>query len=493
MSIKIPKLKKADFSINKKKKILLLSDDMRLHSGVGVMSREIVFNSCDKFDWAQIGGAIKHPDKGKRIDISDDVRKETGVEDASVVVYPQDGYGNAELLRHLIEVEKPDAIMHFTDPRFWGWLYNMEHEIRQTIPLIYYNIWDDLPFPHWNEPFYESCDLLMAISKQTYNINKHVCQRKPRIEGVDLTYVPHGVDDKTFFPIGINHPEFTNLCNFRKDIFGDDDPEFILFFNSRNIRRKGPANLILAYKLFCDSLAKEDAEKVCLVLHTDRVDPNGTDLPAVKKALCPNYRVKFTSGKFEARFLNFMYNMANVTCQPSSAEGFGLSVCESLMAGTPIIASCIGGLQDQMGFKNDAGNYLTVKDYTEEWPTNSDGKYTDHGEWAFPIWPTLTLQGSPQTPYIYDSIPPIKDIAQRMKEVYDLGEKELIRRGNLGREYVTSKDIMMTAEMMGKNAAKDIEKLFDTWKPRKRFKLLKTNQKDKVYPAGTVLKSEVIL
>ena len=80
-----------------------------------------------------------------------------------------------------------------------------------------------------------------------------------------------------------------------------------------------------------------------------------------------------------------------------------------------------------------------------------------------------------------------------MKEVYDLGEKELIRRGNLGREYVTSKDIMMTAEMMGKNAAKDIEKLFDTWKPRKRFKLLKTNQKDKVYPAGTVLKSEVIL
>ena len=47
---------------------------------------------------------------------------------------------------------------------------------------MYYNIWDDLPFPHWNESAYESCDMLMAISQQTYNINKNVCVRKPRIE-----------------------------------------------------------------------------------------------------------------------------------------------------------------------------------------------------------------------------------------------------------------------------------------------------------------------
>ena len=70
-----------------------------------------------------------------------------------------------------MKVEKPDAILHFTDPRFWGWLYAMEHEIRQQIPILYYTIWDDLPFPHWNENAYESCDLLMAISKQTYNIS----------------------------------------------------------------------------------------------------------------------------------------------------------------------------------------------------------------------------------------------------------------------------------------------------------------------------------
>ena len=62
MSIKLPKLKKVDFNKTKKKKILLLSDDMRLHSGVGTMSKEIVFNTSGKYDWVQIGGAIKHPD-----------------------------------------------------------------------------------------------------------------------------------------------------------------------------------------------------------------------------------------------------------------------------------------------------------------------------------------------------------------------------------------------------------------------------------------------
>ena len=62
-----------------KKKILLLSDDLRMSSGVGTMSREIVFGTVQKYDWVQIGGAIKHPDEGKFADISDEVKKETAI------------------------------------------------------------------------------------------------------------------------------------------------------------------------------------------------------------------------------------------------------------------------------------------------------------------------------------------------------------------------------------------------------------------------------
>ena len=151
--MELPKLKKV--TENKKKKIILLSDDLRMSSGVGTMSREIVVGTIDEFDWVQVGGAIQHPDNGKIIDMNQTLRDETGVEDASLTIYPVNGYGSQELLRELIKTEKPDAIMIYTDPRFWGWLYQMEHEIRQHIPIFYYNIWDDLPYPMWNEPFYK--------------------------------------------------------------------------------------------------------------------------------------------------------------------------------------------------------------------------------------------------------------------------------------------------------------------------------------------------
>ena len=65
-----------------KKKILLLSDDLRMSSGVGTMSREFVYGTLDKYDWVQLGGAIKHPEEGKVADISEEVSKETGVKDA---------------------------------------------------------------------------------------------------------------------------------------------------------------------------------------------------------------------------------------------------------------------------------------------------------------------------------------------------------------------------------------------------------------------------
>ena len=48
------------------------------------------------------------------------------------------------------------SIIHFTDPRFWGWLYAIERQIRSKIPLTYLNIWDDVPYPMYNKPYYES-------------------------------------------------------------------------------------------------------------------------------------------------------------------------------------------------------------------------------------------------------------------------------------------------------------------------------------------------
>ena len=52
----------------KKKKILLLSEDLRMHRGLATMSREFVLGTVDKYDWVQLGGAVKHPEEGKVIE-----------------------------------------------------------------------------------------------------------------------------------------------------------------------------------------------------------------------------------------------------------------------------------------------------------------------------------------------------------------------------------------------------------------------------------------
>ena len=53
---------------DKRKKILLICDDIRVHSGVATVAKEIVLHTSHHFNWVQIAGAIKHPDQGKKLD-----------------------------------------------------------------------------------------------------------------------------------------------------------------------------------------------------------------------------------------------------------------------------------------------------------------------------------------------------------------------------------------------------------------------------------------
>ena len=62
--IKLPKLQKVDSNKVKKKKILLLADDLRMHSGIATQSKEFVMGTLHKYDWVQIAGAVKHPEEG---------------------------------------------------------------------------------------------------------------------------------------------------------------------------------------------------------------------------------------------------------------------------------------------------------------------------------------------------------------------------------------------------------------------------------------------
>ena len=109
--------------INERKKILLITDDIRVHSGVATVGKEIVVETCHHFNWVQIAGAIKHPDHKKKMDISKDCGVHAGINDASVFLYGVDGYGTSEIVRQIIQIEKPDAILLITDPRYFTHIF----------------------------------------------------------------------------------------------------------------------------------------------------------------------------------------------------------------------------------------------------------------------------------------------------------------------------------------------------------------------------------
>lgn len=457
---------------DKRKKILFLCDDIRMTSGISTMAREIVVGTARRYNWVNLGAAINHPDEGKRLDISQDTGRVAGIPDASVFMYPISGYGSPEMIRQLMAIEKPDAIMFFTDPRYWIWLFQIENEIRRTVPMIYLNIWDDMPAPLYNKPYYESCDTLMAISKQTHNINKLVLGDKAK--GKILKYVPHGINEKIFYPITeFMKSENEALAKKKKQVFGDFEPEFVVFYNARNIRRKCTSDLIVAYSLFCDRIGKEKASKCALLLHTQKQDENGTDLEAVIDLVCdPEYqKVYFSDNRVPAEEVNLLYNMSDLVALMSSNEGWGLSLTEGMMCGKMIMATVTGGMQDQMRFVDENGKWI---DFDEKFCSNHYGTYKEHGKWAVPLFPTnQSIVGSIPTPYILDDRASFIDASEKLEQVYNMTSEERFERGLAGREWVLSKEAMMSAKHMCDNVIDCVDETFEKFKPRKKFELIK--------------------
>jgi glycosyltransferase involved in cell wall biosynthesis len=467
MTSKFPYLPK-----DQRKNILLLADDIRMFSGVATQAREIVLKSAHHFNWLNLGAAVKHPEIGKVLDLSKEVNKMRGIDDADVKVIPNNGYGSIQQVRQLQDQYKIDAIFIFTDPRYFEWLFNEEREIRSQIPIFYLNIWDDYPAPNFNYNYYRSVDLLMGISKQTVNINKLVLGEEANDKVI--RYVPHGIDSNVFKPIEKDTDAYLELMKTKIDMFRGDEPEFVVLFNSRNIHRKHASDTMLAYKIFCDMIGDEAAKKCALVMKTEVNSDHGTDLRAVKEALTdPEVnRIYFNQGRLAPEQMNQLYNIADVNILLTSNEGFGLSLAEANMAGTMIIANTTGGMQDQMRFVDDKGEWYTP---SADIPSNHRGTYKKHGEWSLPVYPSnISLAGSPKTPYIFDDRCNPEDAAARILEAYELGKEERDRRGAKAREWVMGDESKMEATTMVDNVIDSMTEAFDKFTPRPRYEFFIT-------------------
>jgi glycosyltransferase involved in cell wall biosynthesis len=233
---------------------------------------------------------------------------------------------------------------------------------------------------------------------------------------------------------------------------------------------------MLAWKIFVDELPEDKANKTALVLHTQIADENGTDLQAVKEMLFgydTKYNIIFDQNKYPANVMNLLYNATDGCALISSNEGWGLSLTEAMMCGKPIIATVTGGMQDQMRFEDETGQWVK---FTEEFGSNHRGKYKKHGEWAYPVFPSnMSIVGSIPTPYIFDDRAEPFDIADQIRRAYidkTSYPKEWEEKGKVSREWVTSDESMMSATNMCKNVVEGIDETFAKWQPRHAFELI---------------------
>ena len=167
------------------KKIITISDHPLSPSGVGTQTKYVIeaLLNTGKFDVVSLGGAVKHQ--------SYEPKKVEGFK-GEWLIFPVDGYGNPQLIQTFIREHRPDILYFMTDPRFYEWLWAIDDSIRANLPMVYYHVWDNYPYPQFNQVFYESTDVIATISKVTSDIVQTVAP------SVDEEYIPHAVDSQIF-------------------------------------------------------------------------------------------------------------------------------------------------------------------------------------------------------------------------------------------------------------------------------------------------------
>ena len=126
-----------------------------------------------------------------------------------------------------------------------------------------------------------------------------------------------------------------------------------------------------------------------------------------------------------------------------------------------------------------------MEDFTVDVPTNSTGKMgIDHGPWTYPLFPQISMGGSPATPYIYDSRPHTEDMYQAIRFWYNQEEKERIRCGSIGRDWAIENGF--THKGMCDAMINGIDTCFENFKPRERHTMIKVSPEPN-YPTGVIV------
>lgn len=258
-------------------------------------------------------------------------------------VYPTRNFQSIDALRALLNQERPDVVVLWADARFFLPIFSWLDEFRDRTRFVFYHLWDNDPVPTFNRRMYSPFDAVVAASEFTYNLLSQAEGLAPF-----LHHIPLAISPDEFYPLGEDELE-----EARRNILPPSDPfDFLIFWNNRALPRKRPGDVLHAFAEFNKRMLKKDVRSL-LVMNTrpPQSDHSAEDVVAYR-TLFPGTPI-FLSQEFNSvENLNIFYNLCDITCNFSFHEGFGLSVGESLMAGTPVAVTRTGGMPEQVRGKD---------------------------------------------------------------------------------------------------------------------------------------------
>jgi glycosyltransferase involved in cell wall biosynthesis len=369
----------ADLAVDlpkRKFKILTLCDHPLSTSGVGVQAGAL-FNgllNTGKYKFVCLGGAQKHSDY------------KVSQPHPDMVIRPVDGFGTKEQLRQLLLSERPDALFLFTDPRQFIWVWEMVDEIHQICPIAYWHVWDNGPYPAFNEIWYNSTDLLNCLAYKTYELIKPHYPDKAH-------YIPH------CFPKEIYHPlPKEQMQQMAQNKLGPKADWFKVLWVNRNAHRKMGSDVIACFNEFLNKLQTKYGHKNALmIMHTDPFDIEGGNLAEVSNLFGLRDHVMFSTDKLNPGDMNILHNFSDVLINIAKAEGFGLSTLIEMMTGKPIIALQTGGMIRQViDHRDGSENGVAIPPASQQ------------------------LVGSQMVPYIYEDFTNHQQVVDALMKIYEM-------------------------------------------------------------------------
>lgn len=399
-------------------KLLCLSDSPFLNTGFSTISMNILnrLTTDYGYDCSYMGNALPHPQQLPMLD-PEVILKSWGISTLEAKglpkkvpsIYLKDGtsfkfnlIGQAmepyckDIIEPTIQRLQPDIFFTLLDTfMVHPWYSEMNFSPAKS---IFY-------FPTDGEPFLPGnvCDVILKKANKAVAMSKFAKQQAKEAHGLDTEYIPHAVEERTFYPLSEEEKKNNRI---KWGLQG----KFVVGCVARNQPRKMMDRTIKAFTKFA-----KDKDDVVLVLHMDPLDRAAAfNISQLIQVLNIQNKVVFTGTRYFEGFayeqMREVYNLFDVFCLLTSGEGFGVPIIEAMACEVPVIATdytTTNELVEQDGKSGESVKLADTESYLH--PTKSDSML-------------MTLTGSWN---VERGVADISDASKQLNKLYY--ERELIK------------------------------------------------------------------